>query len=382
MKESMDMNDAPPSDLESCLYNCSECSSNIEVLALDENKLKFICNNKDNKHNIDIEIKEYLNKMKKFNKIETNDDICNEHKKKYKSYCFDCNIHLCKECLSTREHNYHYIINIKQILPKNKILNKIKNLIEGNTRKINELNKSKKEVENTLNNILNNNIKKIEEVINKNKKTNDQKEKEELTLNNNKYEIEIKKLKEEYENKIRTKKLEYNNNINNIKNKYKIKNEKNENIYNNKINQLKKQIELKIKEYKHDEKIELKTNYNKIIEIIYNTYLKYNNNYYNSLNINNIYDYKKNKKMINNKIIYNKKEIEEKDKIIEESNKKLEEKDKLLKEYNKRINEYIISIRDNNPNSIKIIYNNNKDENYIRIFGYGFVDNNKDKCKI
>ena len=117
---------------------------------------------------------------------------------------------------------------------------------------------------------------------------------------------------------MRAKKLEYNNNINNIKNKYKIKNEKNENIYNNKINQLKKQIELKIKEYKHDEKIELKTNYNKIIEIIYNTYLKYNNNYYNSLNINNIYDYKKNKKMINNKIIYNKKEIEEKDKIIEE----------------------------------------------------------------
>ena len=63
MKESIDMNDAPPLELNNCLYNCSKCSSNIEILSLDENKIKFICNNK---HNIDIEIKEYLKKMKKY----------------------------------------------------------------------------------------------------------------------------------------------------------------------------------------------------------------------------------------------------------------------------------------------------------------------------
>ena len=73
VKESIDMNDAPPSDMtdmKKCLYNCSECSSNIEILSLDENKLKFVCNNKDNKHNIDIEIKEYLNGKKWKNLIE------------------------------------------------------------------------------------------------------------------------------------------------------------------------------------------------------------------------------------------------------------------------------------------------------------------------
>ena len=30
-KESIDKNDAPPLELNNCLYNCSECSSNIEI---------------------------------------------------------------------------------------------------------------------------------------------------------------------------------------------------------------------------------------------------------------------------------------------------------------------------------------------------------------
>ena len=63
-------------------------------------------------------------------------------------------------------------------------------------------------------------------------------------------------------------------------------------IYNNKIKELNKKIELTIKQYKYDEKIEQKINYNEIIEIIYNAYNNYKNNYYNSININNIYDYK------------------------------------------------------------------------------------------
>ena len=65
-KDLIDMNDAPPLELENCLYNCTECSSNIEILLLDENKIKFKCNNE---HNIEIEIKEYINKMKKYKNI-------------------------------------------------------------------------------------------------------------------------------------------------------------------------------------------------------------------------------------------------------------------------------------------------------------------------
>ena len=103
MKENIDMNDVPPLELNNCLYNCSECSSNIEILSLDENSIKFKCNNN---HNIILEIKEYLNKMKHYNNIKTNCDKCDKHKNEYLSYCFDCHIHLCKDCLKTREHSY------------------------------------------------------------------------------------------------------------------------------------------------------------------------------------------------------------------------------------------------------------------------------------
>ena len=65
-KESSDMNDAPPLELNNYLYNCTECSSNIEIISLDENKIKFKC---CNNHNIETEIKEYLQKMKSYNSI-------------------------------------------------------------------------------------------------------------------------------------------------------------------------------------------------------------------------------------------------------------------------------------------------------------------------
>ena len=125
-----------------CLYNCSECSSNIEIISLDENNIEFICNNK---HNIKIEIKEYLNKMKQYNKIKLNDDKCDVHKKEYLSYCFDCNNHLCKDCLKTGNHKYHYKINIIEILPEDEILDKIRSLIQKNIIKINKLKKDKEE---------------------------------------------------------------------------------------------------------------------------------------------------------------------------------------------------------------------------------------------
>ena len=152
-KECIDMNDAPPSKLSkinNCLYNCTECSSNIEILSLDENNIKFICHNKDNKHNVDIKIEEYLDKVKKYNNLKLNDDKCDAHKKEYLSYCFDCNKHLCENCLKTKKHGYHSKIYIIEILPENEILFKIWKLIEENKIKIDLLEKDKKETENKL----------------------------------------------------------------------------------------------------------------------------------------------------------------------------------------------------------------------------------------
>ena len=314
MKDSIDMNEAPPLELKKCLYNCSECSSNIEIISLNENKINFICKNN---HNVELDIKEYLRKMKHYNEVKLNDDKCDKHKKEYLSYCFDCNIHLCQDCLKTKVHSYHYKINIIEVLPEDEKVKKIANIIENIEKKINDLKKTKVEKETKLNNILSNNIQKIEEIINNNKINNIEKEKEELESNNKQYQSEITNLKEEYEKKIKKIKLKYKNNINNIRNKYKIINNRNDNIYKNKIKELNHKIELILNEYKYDEKIEQKIKYKEIIEIIYNTYINYKKNYYNSLNINNIYDYKMKNQIINKK--NNNKEIKEK---LEEYNKK------------------------------------------------------------
>ena len=106
------------------LYNCTECSSLIEVLLISEDKniIKFKCLNKDCNVEKTMSMNEYFKKMEKYNQRYINEDTCRKHisckNNKYVSYCFDCNCHLCEECLKTREHichNKNNIIEIKQL---------------------------------------------------------------------------------------------------------------------------------------------------------------------------------------------------------------------------------------------------------------------------
>ena len=111
-------------------YNCSECSSPIEIIYLDNSNIGFKCFNKNNPHKIKLSIKEYINKMEKQYKG-INDEICmiNKHNKTNECYCLECNIHLCDICLKSREHLLHDKVNIKEILPKETELNIIHNII-------------------------------------------------------------------------------------------------------------------------------------------------------------------------------------------------------------------------------------------------------------
>ena len=61
------------------LYNCTECSSAIEILSINEDEcsIEFQCIN--NKHKKIIPINEYLNKIKNFNDRNINNDICDIH---------------------------------------------------------------------------------------------------------------------------------------------------------------------------------------------------------------------------------------------------------------------------------------------------------------
>ena len=118
-----------------------------------------------------MNIKEYINKMKKYNDIKLNDKKCNKHNnEEYFSYCFDCKIHLCKECMKSKEHNYHYKIYMLEIIPDIKVLNDIEDIIKQNKIKIANLNDEKTSKEKKLESILKHNINKIKEKKDKKKR--------------------------------------------------------------------------------------------------------------------------------------------------------------------------------------------------------------------
>ena len=165
-KDLNNMNDAPSLKTNKMFYCCSECTSIIEILNIDDEYIEFKCNNN---HSIKIGIREYLNKIKEYKDKNILNDIinnskCDIHKEEYYSYCFECNKHLCEKCLMTSEHSYHYKINIKEIKPKKEIIKEIKNLIKSNKKKIKYLNDNKENIEIKLNDILNKNIKDIKDI--------------------------------------------------------------------------------------------------------------------------------------------------------------------------------------------------------------------------
>ena len=126
-------------------YNCTECSSPIEIIYINErvNIIEFKCIN--NNHIKKLPIKEYIEEMKKFNNKNSNVDICIEdnHNNKYEFFCIDCNKHLCKECIKTRNHTNHNKRIIIEIQPNKKELNIIGNIIKFYEDKKNNLEKDK-----------------------------------------------------------------------------------------------------------------------------------------------------------------------------------------------------------------------------------------------
>ena len=236
-KKTIDLRGAPALQQNNIYYNCTECSSAIEILSIneEENLIEFKCNNN---HKIKMSINEYINKMKEFNNEKLNNNICNKHQKENYSFCFDCNIHLCKECIKTKKHNYHYKIYLMEIIPEDNILNEIENIIEGNKKDIKKLNSEKIHLEKKLKKILNSNINKIKVIKDTKRENNKNKEYHEIKMNIENYSLKLEKLKEEYENQIKKIKLEYITAVKYIKNKYKSINDNDESEYNYKISKL------------------------------------------------------------------------------------------------------------------------------------------------
>ena len=185
-------------------YNCSECRSLIEILSFNDNIIEFKCI-KEN-HRNKMPINEYIEKMKKFNNINTNSDICKIHEKKYIVFCFNCNYHLCQDCLKSRTHINHNKNNIIEIQPIKEEINKIEEIIEDYEHKINNLEKEKINMTHKFKEKYENDkiiIKMLNEIKIKN---NINEKNKELNLNKELYINDIKKIKFEYENKLKKRK--------------------------------------------------------------------------------------------------------------------------------------------------------------------------------
>ena len=273
-------------------YNCSKCASLIEILSLDEEKsiIEFKCLNKEKVHNekIKMPLKEYLEMMKKYNKNKINDDECEIHKRKYVSYCFNCNCHLCEECLKTRKHLNHNKNNIIEIKPINEELNIIKEAINDYEIKIENLSKEKINKINELNKILNQNKNKEKRKIKENMIKNEKRKNDELKLNKDKYIEDINEIIKRYKKEINLRKNKFIIDDNDIFNKYKLLDEKENISHKYKMNELEKRYKDDIKNLEYDKQIENFKNIKQLNEILLNTYNTHENNYYNSININHI----------------------------------------------------------------------------------------------
>ena len=413
---------APPTlrpediELNEINYNCSECSSLIEILLINEdnNIIKFKCLNKTKKHNIKVmPINEYLEKMKKFNNNKINKDKCEIHtNKKYITYCLECNCHLCKDCLKTRIHiNHNKNKIISEIQPTKEELDIMKEIIKDYEIKLKNLKIEKTNKTNELDKALNV-LKKIEKKHMEEKLQINKKNREnELKENYDKYISDIEIIKNEYEEKIKLRKNKYETNLYEINNKYKLINEKNYINYLYRLNNIEKKYNSKIKNLAYDKKIENLNNVKKINELVYNTYNAYNDNYYYCINIINILSYYYKKEYYINNILRRYNNYEDIMKMIfqnnEETNEDNEKKnmeyetiimelkehyeknlEDIKTEKNKIAEEYLAyktisekKIKDFND-EIFIIYKIGKDEDSVKIFYSDFVELNKNNCKI
>ena len=188
--------------LKEIYYNCSECKSPIEIIELNEMQctIEFKCIN--NNHKIKMKIKEYIDKMKRYNdknnEKNINSDKClnNDHKNNnYECYCLDCNQHLCKECLSSRTHKDHHKKNILEVKPNKNELNIIEVIIKYYEDEYDKLDKESLIKVNEISNKLKEYKIKLNERKEKKLKENEKNIKKELELNNNKYILDIENIR-------------------------------------------------------------------------------------------------------------------------------------------------------------------------------------------
>ena len=185
-------------------FTCTSCPYPIEILKIDDNNntLIFKClNPKEKKIVKTIPINEYLNLIKKNSYLFSECSLCNKKQNEFKNtpvfsycikcdsiicsdcinkhleinkknhpnlntefiiknnkkyincllhpkeknlaFCFNCNTHICKECMKSKKHINHTKNNIMEVLLTNEMINILNGIIEVYKERIIQLNKEK-----------------------------------------------------------------------------------------------------------------------------------------------------------------------------------------------------------------------------------------------
>ena len=227
-------NDAPPPTPQETMPEvsineyfpiCHNCSSSIEILSINDknNSIKYRCI-KENKEYL-ISINEYLEKIKGFKKknIYELKDKCEEHKNNnYISYCYECNCHLCNECLKKGKHINHKKSNMLEIKPLEEEITIIKKVIKDYNERLEKIKKEKEEKTKEKKYELEKKIKNEEKKLENIKKENKKKEEKEIKEKEKEYIKEIEEIKKRYENEIKEARNKYKDEKKNTNNKYKL----------------------------------------------------------------------------------------------------------------------------------------------------------------
>ena len=323
--------------------SCTECSSNIEIISIDNNEasITFRCLNNDINNNHQIQkmpISTYLKRMEKntylFDKcsicsrdqnsinnfsylkycVKCKITFCNECKEKHMKsgdnnhflinnnekgikcllhpnnknteYCIKCKTHLCEECIKTGKHLSHEtksLMHFSNLKDKKQILEKNIDFLKKEKEQMLDTKNSKI---NELNDLLKNKKAEIETDYKNKIKLEEIKENEKILINESKKKEELEKIKAAYESQIKKIEIEYNLKEEKIKQNYKELIEKYEKIFNEKMNKIRNEIKIFFDE-KIDTKISKINDLISIYEIIKKTQEKYTDNYYNNINIFN-----------------------------------------------------------------------------------------------
>ena len=387
LKDAPILTQKPSSFSDIISYNCTECSSSIEILSISEKNgiIQFRCLNNE-LHGIKVmPIKEYFEKMLKHKAQNVIEDKCSIHSScknnSYITYCFDCNRNLCKNCLKSRTHINHNKNNIIEIQPIEEELNIIEEIIKYYKNKVENLMSEKMNLIERLRQSLEEKKSKENDRIKSQIIENNNNKDVELLSSKNKFMLDIKEIYKKFKKEMSQRKNKYQKEINIINNRYKLINEKDIIKHKSNIEQMEQKYIKVIQNLKYDELIENADYTLKINEVVYNTYNNFNDNYYNSININNLLlsnckdEYIKNKLMKNilkdkydeilELILTKKKEDinvcvkKEKEESIRKSiiTEKIESK---IKEINKKNELKIEEIYSETEEKIKEIHNENR----------------------